>query len=45
MTVPVDDFSHPSWSTALGTFVSYGLVLVAMFVLLFVVPYGLFRFL
>jgi hypothetical protein len=45
MNVASGDFSHPSWSTAFSTFVSYGLVLVAMFVLLFLVPYGLFRFL
>ena len=45
MSAASDDFSHPSWTTAFGTFVSYGLVLAAMFVLLFVVPFGLFRFL
>jgi hypothetical protein len=45
MNVASGDFSHPSWTTAFGTFVSYALVLVAMFVLLFVVPFGLFRFL
>lgn len=33
---------HPSWVTAVGTLVSYGLILVAMFVALFVVPYLLF---
>ena len=44
MTV-VDDFDHPSWTTVLSTFLSYGLVLLAMFVLLFLVPYGIVRFL
>lgn len=33
---------HPSWLTAVGTLVSYGLVLVGLFVLLFLVPYALF---
>ncbi|MFC3478619.1 hypothetical protein [Halobacterium litoreum] len=45
MTSPVDQFRHDSWVAALGTFVSYGLVLVVMTALLFLVPYGLFRFL
>jgi hypothetical protein len=40
-----DQFDLPSWSTALATFLSYGLVLLAMTVLLFLVPYGIFRFL
>lgn len=34
---------HPSWTTAVGTFVAYALVLVVMFVLLFLVPYVIFR--
>jgi hypothetical protein len=44
MPAVLDRFDHPSWLTALATFASYGLVLVAMFVLLFLVPYGLFLF-
>lgn len=36
------DLDHPSFFSAAGTFVAYGVILVAMFVLLFVVPYGLF---
>jgi hypothetical protein len=40
-----DQFDHDSWRTALGTLVSYGLVLAAVTVLLFLVPYGLFQFL
>ncbi|MDH5020675.1 hypothetical protein [Halobacterium rubrum] len=38
----LDQFDHDSWWTALGTFVSYGLVLAAMTALLFLVPYFLF---
>lgn len=33
---------HPSWATAVGTLVSYGLILLFMFAALFVVPYLLF---
>lgn len=36
------DFEHPSWRTALGTVAGYGAILLAMFVLLFLVPYGVF---
>lgn len=36
------EFEHSSWRTAAATAVSYGLILVVMFVLLFMVPYGLF---
>ncbi|MCG1002568.1 MULTISPECIES: hypothetical protein [Halobacterium] len=42
MTATLSDFDHPSWVTALATFASYGLVLLAVTVLLFVVPYALF---
>jgi len=35
----LDQFDHPAWLTAAGTLVSYGLILVFMFVLLFVVPF------
>ena len=45
MSAARDEFDHPYWSTALATFLSYGLVLLAMTVLLFLVPYGIFRFL
>jgi hypothetical protein len=40
----LDRFSHPAWVTGLATAVSYGLGLLAMFVLLFVVPFLLFLF-
>jgi len=36
------DVDHPSYLTALGTFAGYAAILLAMFVLLFLVPYGLF---
>ncbi|WP_267905095.1 hypothetical protein [Halorussus halophilus] len=36
------DFEHPSWRTALGTLAGYSAILLAMFVLLFLVPYGVF---
>lgn len=42
MSVDLQQFDHPSWLTAVGTVVSYGLVLVAMTVLLFLVPYAIF---
>jgi len=32
-------FRHPIWRAAVATAVSYGLVLLVMFVLLFVIPY------
>lgn len=43
MNVDLQEYDHPSWLTAAATFVSYGLVLLGMFVLLFLVPYGIFR--
>ena len=36
------DPNHPSLRTAISTFVSYGAILLVMFVLLFVVPYLIF---
>lgn len=41
MNLPAD-FEHPSWLTAFGTFAGYGIILLAMFVVLFLVPYGIF---
>jgi hypothetical protein len=43
MNVGLEEFDHPSWLTAAGTFAGYGLLLAAMTVVLFLVPYGLFR--
>ena len=36
------ELEHPSWLTALGTFVGYAVILLSMFALLFLVPYALF---
>jgi hypothetical protein len=41
----VDRFDHPSWLTAAATGVAYGLLLLGVFALLFLVPYGAFRLL
>ena len=35
-------FDHPVWLTAASTLAGYGLILLALFALLFVVPYLLF---
>lgn len=34
-----EQFDHPAWLTAGGTLVGYGLILLVMFALLFVVPF------
>ncbi|MFB6310126.1 MAG: hypothetical protein ABEH64_02975 [Salinirussus sp.] len=36
------EFDHPAWFTAIGTLVAYGLVLLVLFVVLFVLPLGIF---
>lgn len=33
---------HPTWLTAVGTLLGYGVILAVMFAVLFVVPYLLF---
>ncbi len=38
-------FDHPTWYTAAGTVLAYGLVLLVMTVLLFLIPYSLFTLL
>jgi len=35
----LDQFDHPAWLTAAGTLASYGLILLFVFLVLFVVPY------
>jgi len=40
-----ETFDHPSWVTVGGTAVGYLLVLAAMFVLLFAIPFVVFQFL
>lgn len=42
MDSPLAQFDHPAWFTAVGTLVGYGLVLLVLFVLMFVIPLGLF---
>ncbi|WP_172824868.1 hypothetical protein [Halorientalis sp. IM1011] len=42
MTDLVEKFDHPSWFTIGGTVAGYGIILVVMFVLLFVVPFLIF---
>lgn len=37
-----DRFDHPSWFTAAGTFIAYGLILVAMTIVLFGLPLAIF---
>jgi hypothetical protein len=36
------DYEHPTWLTAVATALSYGLILVAMTVALFGIPYLVF---
>lgn len=36
---------HPSWITAAGTFVAYGLILVVMTIILFGLPLAIFSLL
>jgi hypothetical protein len=38
----LEAYRHPTWPTAAATFVAYGVLLLAMFALLFVVPTVLF---
>jgi hypothetical protein len=45
MELDRSEYDHPTWYTAASTFASYGLILLVMFVLLFVVPYLVFLFL
>ncbi|EMA30083.1 hypothetical protein [Haloarcula japonica] len=37
-----EQFDHPAWLTAAGTLAGYGLILLFMFLLLFILPYLLF---
>ena len=37
-----DRFEHPAWTTVAGTAVSYGVILLVMFAVLFVVPFLVF---
>jgi hypothetical protein len=42
MDVPLDRFDHPTWVTGASTAIGYGIALVFMFVLLFVIPFLIF---
>ena len=42
MNVDLDQFKQGSFVTVAGTFVGYGLILLVMFLVLFVVPFLLF---
>ena len=42
--VDLEQFKHESWMAVLATAVSYGMLLAVMTVLLFGVPYLIFRF-
>ena len=42
MASVTDQFDHPTWLTAAATAAGYGLILLVLFVLLFLVPYLLF---
>lgn len=37
-----EEYDHPAWFTAIGTFLAYGLILGVMTLLLFGVPYLIF---
>jgi hypothetical protein len=39
------DITHPAWVTSIGTLISYGLILFALFVGIFIVPYLVFTLL
>lgn len=42
MDSPLAQFDHPAWFTAVGTLLGYGIVLLILFVLLFVIPLAIF---
>lgn len=42
MNLDRSELEHPSFLTAVGTVLSYSLVLIAMFLVLFAVPYLVF---
>jgi hypothetical protein len=44
MTVPLpESLDHDAWETAVGTVLAYGLILLVMFVVLFVLPFVIFE--
>ncbi|WP_224269795.1 hypothetical protein [Haloprofundus salinisoli] len=42
MSLDLDRFDHPSWLTVAGVGAGYGVILLVMFVLLFLVPLAVF---
>ena len=40
-----EEHDHPSWFTAAGTFLAYGLIIVAMALVLFALPWLVFALL
>lgn len=42
MSSVADHFDHPTWLTAAATAAGYGLILLVLFVLLFLIPFLLF---
>jgi hypothetical protein len=38
----LSEYDHPAWLTIVGTFAGYGVILVAMTVVLFLIPYLVF---
>lgn len=42
MAVDLGEFEHPSWLTAAGTGIGYGLILVVLTLALFIVPWLVF---
>ena len=39
MELPLDEFDHPAWFTAIGTAVGWGLILAVVTLVFFVLPY------
>ncbi len=37
-----DEYDHPAWFTAIGTFLAYGVILVVMAAVLFGIPWLIF---
>lgn len=42
MTLDLAEYDHPAWLTIVGTLVSYTVILIAMFLVLFGLPYAAF---
>lgn len=39
MNLPLGEYDHPAWFTAVGTVVGWGLILAVVTLLLFLLPY------